>query len=86
MASNTNDNSSSKEEVGGRVVHSYVDHSNEIDTSLQDDSGGKATNAADRNFPVKLHYMLSELEADNQSHIVSWAPHGRCFVVHDQVQ
>jgi len=31
------------------------------------------------------HYMLSELEDDNQDHIVSWAPHGRCFVVHDQV-
>jgi len=83
----SNDNNRNKEEVEGRVEHTYLDHSNEIDTSFQNTSmsGGKATNAADRNFPVKLHYMLSELEADNQNHIVSWAPHGRCFVVHDQV-
>jgi hypothetical protein len=34
------------------------------------------------NFPVKLHYMLSEIERDGLNHIVSWQPHGRCFVVH----
>ena len=39
---------------------------------------------SDRNFPVKLHYMLSEIEADGMSHIVSWQPHGRCFLVHKQ--
>ena len=70
------------------VVHNYIDHA----TEQMDDSGllelsseGKRAQATDRNFPVKLHYMLSELENDNQDHIVSWAPHGRCFVVHDQV-
>lgn len=35
------------------------------------------------NFPVKLHYMLSELEEDGLSQIVSWQPHGRCFLVHN---
>jgi HSF-type DNA-binding len=35
-------------------------------------------------FPVRLHYMLSELEKDGMDHIVSWQPHGRCFVVRDQ--
>ena len=39
---------------------------------------------SDRNFPVKLHFMLNELEADGLSHIVSWQPHGRCFLVHKQ--
>jgi HSF-type DNA-binding len=42
------------------------------------------SNRADQNFPVKLHYILSELERDGLSHIVSWQPHGRCFVVRDQ--
>lgn len=36
------------------------------------------------NFPVKLHYMLSELEKDGLHEIISWQPHGRCFVVHKQ--
>ena len=34
------------------------------------------------NFPVKLHYMLGEIERDGLNHIVSWQPHGRCFIVH----
>jgi hypothetical protein len=38
----------------------------------------------DKNFPVRLHYVLSEMEKDGLQHIVSWQPHGRCFIVHDQ--
>ena len=68
------------------VVHNYIDHANEMDPGLLELSEGKPAHATDRNFPVKLHYMLSELESDGQDHIVSWAPHGRCFVVHDQVR
>lgn len=30
----------------------------------------------------KLHVMLSSVEHDGNSHIVSWQAHGRCFVVH----
>jgi HSF-type DNA-binding len=61
----------------------YQDHSGftEQDTSCE---GTVATHASDRNFPVKLHFMLSELENDLMDHIVSWQPHGRCFVVHKQ--
>jgi HSF-type DNA-binding len=36
------------------------------------------------NFPAKLHYMLKEIERDGLDHIVSWLPHGRCFMVHKQ--
>jgi HSF-type DNA-binding len=36
------------------------------------------------NFPDQLHYILSEIENDGLSHVVSWQPHGRCFKVHDQ--
>ena len=38
----------------------------------------------DHYFPVKLHYVLSEMENDGLQHIASWQPHGRSFVVHDQ--
>jgi len=33
-------------------------------------------------FPEKLHQMLSSIDGEGMSHIVSWQPHGRCFVVH----
>ena len=36
------------------------------------------------NFPVKLHYMLDEIERDSLNHIVSWQTHGRCFAVHSK--
>jgi HSF-type DNA-binding len=32
-------------------------------------------------FPVQLHFLLTEFEADYQ-HLVSWCPHGRAFIVH----
>jgi len=35
-------------------------------------------------FPVRLHDMLHQLEEQNLSHIASWQPHGRCFMVHRQ--
>jgi hypothetical protein len=33
------------------------------------------------NFPSIMHIMLSA-DHNNQEEIVSWQPHGRCFVVH----
>ena len=67
-----------------KVVHNYVDRAQEADPAppASDALRGGATGAngqtpADHNFPTKLHYMLSSVEGDNQSHIVSWQPHGR---------
>lgn len=37
-----------------------------------------------QNFPVRLHYMLNELEKEGNDDIASFAPHGRCFSVHKQ--
>ena len=34
-------------------------------------------------FPDKLHHMLTQVEREDLSHIVSWQAHGRCFVVHN---
>lgn len=50
---------------------------------------GMATAAGpggDPAFPVKLHYVLSELKREGLDNIVSWQPHGRCFLVHDSKQ
>lgn len=36
-------------------------------------------------FPARLHYVLSELEAEGSTDIASWVePHGRSFAVHDK--
>jgi len=39
---------------------------------------------SERNFPTKLWDLLASLEAQGLDHIVSWAPHGRCFLVRNQ--
>jgi hypothetical protein len=33
-------------------------------------------------FPEKLHKMLFNIEEDGHGHVISWQPHGRCFLVH----
>ena len=35
-------------------------------------------------FPVKLHFLLSELERNGQDDIMAWQTHGRSFIVHDK--
>jgi HSF-type DNA-binding len=74
------------------VEHSYEDHYHASESKAP---GAVAEQQAqrrvlmatghrsDRNFPVKLHCMLSALEKEGLSHIVSWQPHGRCFLVRD---
>jgi len=37
-------------------------------------------------FPMILHYMLSELEKDNQGCLMSWQPNGRSFIVRNPKQ
>lgn len=63
------------------VQHDYHDHAGDptVDpkTIKHKAKGGVITP-----FPVKLHSMLDKIEADGLAHVVSWQPHGRCFVVH----
>lgn len=33
-------------------------------------------------FPEILHDMLGRIEDEGLGHVVSWQPHGRCFIVH----
>ena len=38
----------------------------------------QATAEQNLGFPVRLHYMLTDIHKDgSQTHIVSWQPHGR---------
>ena len=57
----------------------YHDYANEREDPRQQQQQQHADNSA---FPVKLHYMLSDMQADGLDHVVSWQPHGRCFIVH----
>ncbi len=66
-----------------KVKHEYHDHSTDSEATCRgviSNSRGGASNP----FPSKLYDMLNEIEKENKTHIVSWQPHGRCFVVHDQ--
>jgi hypothetical protein len=64
--------------------HGYNDYANEAEKVLET-SGADDLNHGEDNFPVKLHYMIKELETDGMADIVSWQPHGRCFLVHKQL-
>jgi hypothetical protein len=80
------------EQCEEKVVHDYHDYANEVekvDMNAKDQRCPKEytqPNHGEDNFPVKLHYMLTELENDGMADIVSWQPHGRCFLVHKQQQ
>ena len=39
-----------------------------------------ASGSQQQGFAVKLHYMISDIEASGDSSIVSWQPHGRCVL------
>eukprot|EP00522_Entomoneis_paludosa_P007807 CAMPEP_0172441240 /NCGR_PEP_ID=MMETSP1065-20121228/1809_1 /TAXON_ID=265537 /ORGANISM="Amphiprora paludosa, Strain CCMP125" /LENGTH=271 /DNA_ID=CAMNT_0013190501 /DNA_START=54 /DNA_END=869 /DNA_ORIENTATION=+ len=60
------------------VQHSYVDHA----TSLPPAYDVTPQTARDITFPLKLHDMLDLVESDGFSDLISWQPHGRCFVIH----
>ncbi len=72
-----------------KVVHNYHDYANEVENG-EDRSLGyvhhSMHNVGRHDFPVNLHDMLNELEKDGMDDIVSWQPHGRCFLVHKQQQ
>jgi hypothetical protein len=63
-------------------MHTYHDYASEAEKVV---GSTEEPNYGEDNFPVKLHFMLSELETDGMADIVSWQPHGRCFLVHKQM-
>ena len=76
------------------VDHTYIDHMDDVVEPevapipiMQ--TGGKKTQRGPRGgvtvaFPERLHDMLSAVEKEGLTEIVSWQPHGRCFIVHEK--
>lgn len=64
------------------VIHNYHDHSHDADENDTEDEVHRRRGGVSIAFPLKLHAVLDQVEADGLGHIVSWQPHGRCFVVH----
>lgn len=62
------------------VQHCYHDHAYDNRTDYQEDL--PARGGVTVPFPLKLHDMLNAVVENGHEHIVSWQPHGRCFVVH----
>lgn len=70
-----------------KMQHSYRDHSKEESPNNNNILSFKFRRTSQRGgvaipFPEKLFTMLSEAEERGFDHIVSWQPHGRCFIVH----
>ncbi len=71
------------------IQHDYHDHSFdpvEFDdfVLVQDNSCSiKKKGGVAIPFPLKLHELLDKAEEEGLTHIVSWQPHGRAFVVHE---
>lgn len=67
------------------VQHHYHDHCMDRPEEFMQEHhparGGVVTP-----FPMKLHEMLKSSEEDGHGHIISWQPHGRCFVVHKSAE
>jgi len=67
------------------LVHEYHDHVADLTVDIEA-MKYKAKGGVTTPFPVKLHIMLQQIEEDGLAHVVSWQPHGRCFVVHEPKQ
>ena len=64
----------------------YRDHSQHTDddkelNELLTKADAEGVKGTDQTFPVKLHQLLSGSDEDGFSHVVSWQPHGRSFIV-----
>lgn len=66
------------------VVHNYHDHSHDLpENDSQDIPASKRRGGVSMSFPIKLHAILDQVEEDGLAHVISWQPHGRCFVIHN---
>lgn len=65
------------------VQHNYHDHSSDSDPELTAEKTVFSKGGVTVPFPTKLHDMLEHIEFNEPAlaEIVSWQPHGRCFLV-----
>lgn len=76
----------SRNRTNSRVEHEYIDYAVEaalLESQQRAYDPGEAPSSNDP-FPIYLHYILHQTEKAGLSHIVSWCPHGRAFVVHNR--
>jgi len=71
---------------GGSVVNSSKGNSRPSLALIQDPSILKGPAGHPVSFPLKLQRILDRLEADGNTDIISWLPHGRAFLVHDSTR
>ena len=66
------------------IQHNYHDHSYDQDTTSYISRSEKSKGGVTTAFPSKLYKMLDHVHniEPELAKIVSWQPHGRCFLVH----
>jgi len=72
------------------VEHNYTDHYNDpiyVPGENEEEDVDAPKRRGPRGgvvvpFPERLYTMLSQVEDEGYESIVSWQPHGRCFIVH----
>lgn len=66
------------------VQHNYHDHAQESSETFNVDRPMVSKGGVTVPFPLKLHDMLENIELlePELAYIISWQPHGRCFLVH----
>ena len=64
------------------VVHNYHDHATDPNENDEEKAKSRRRGGVTISFPMKLHAVLDQVEEDGLAHIVSWSPHGRCFIIH----
>eukprot|EP00527_Entomoneis_sp_CCMP2396_P001572 CAMPEP_0198145346 /NCGR_PEP_ID=MMETSP1443-20131203/22830_1 /TAXON_ID=186043 /ORGANISM="Entomoneis sp., Strain CCMP2396" /LENGTH=281 /DNA_ID=CAMNT_0043808961 /DNA_START=28 /DNA_END=870 /DNA_ORIENTATION=+ len=58
--------------------HDYIDHVNDMPPAYD----VLPLTSGDITFALKLYNMLDQVDNDGHGSIMSWQPHGRCFVIH----
>jgi hypothetical protein len=66
------------------VQHDYHDHAQDNNETIKVDRPMVSKGGVTVPFPLKLHDMLENIEVlePELAHVISWQPHGRCFLVH----
>jgi HSF-type DNA-binding len=59
---------------------SYIDHSLSAPTTSETASANQEL----QRFPERLYQLLERAEQEHFSHVISWQPHGRCFMIHQR--
>jgi len=76
------DSATAVEEAAAEAEHTlprYADHTyHDFSTYIEDGGRIEKHKKSDRNFPARLHAILSD---EQYSHIIAWMPHGRAWKV-----